>query len=134
MKKPSRAVPVRRAIGSKPPEVDAPSFESEWRRNGATLSDKTAAGEFGMTRAEIVGAIRAGSLQCREGSVHGNPFLRLLRREVEALVRERRGDEGLRAQKASAELARIDREIKTLKRKIAVLEKQRAELSAGQKP
>ena len=48
-------------------------LDSEWRRKGATLSHKTAQEEFGLTWEEIVRAIRAGKLQCREHSMHGNP-------------------------------------------------------------
>jgi hypothetical protein len=36
-------------------------LDFEWRRKGATLSDKTAQEKFGMTRKEIVRAVRAGS-------------------------------------------------------------------------
>ncbi len=57
-------------------------LNSEWQRKGATLSDKTARKEFGLTQDEIVQAIRAGTLLYREHSVYGNPWLRLLRREV----------------------------------------------------
>src|ERR1035437_8092302 len=32
----------------------------EWLRKGATLSDKTARSEFGLTQEEIIAAIRAG--------------------------------------------------------------------------
>ena len=63
-------------------------LHSEWRRKGATLSHKTAQREFGLTWGEIVRAIRAGKLHCQQQSMHGNPWLRLLRREVEALVSE----------------------------------------------
>src|SRR6266487_2721852 len=63
-------------------------LDSEWQRKGATLSDKTAREEFGLTQDEIVRAIRAGKLHYREGSMYGNPWLRLLRRDVEALVRK----------------------------------------------
>lgn len=66
-------------------------LDSEWQRKGATLSDKTAREEFGLTQDEIVEAIRAGKLQYRRNSIYGNPFLRLLRREVEALVRRSTG-------------------------------------------
>ena len=52
-------------------------LDSEWQRKGATLSDKTAREEFGLTQDEIVRAIRAGKLQYREGSIYGNPRLRL---------------------------------------------------------
>ena len=57
-------------------------LDSEWQHKGATLSDKTARTEFGLTDDEIVQAIRAGKLHYREASMHGNPWLRLLRREV----------------------------------------------------
>jgi hypothetical protein len=53
----------------------------EWQRKGATLSDKTARHEFGLTQDEIYDA---GTLQYRQAYMHGNPWLRLLRREVEA--------------------------------------------------
>jgi hypothetical protein len=33
----------------------------EWQRKGATLSDKTACAEFGLTREEIVRATGAGT-------------------------------------------------------------------------
>ena len=53
-----------------------------WQRKGATLSDKTARKEFGLTQDEIYDAIDAGTLQYRQAYMHGNPWLRLLRREV----------------------------------------------------
>ncbi len=84
-------------------------FDSEWQRTGATLSEKTAEKEFGLTREQVVRAIRAGKLQCREGSMHGNPWLRLLRREVEALVTVERGADYLKTQQAQTELAKINR-------------------------
>src|SRR5713101_947416 len=53
--------------------------DEEWQRKGATLSDKTARSEFGLTQDEIVAAIRAGKLQYRPSSMHGNPWLRARR-------------------------------------------------------
>jgi hypothetical protein len=55
--------------------------DEEWQRKGATLSDQTAR-EVGLTQEEISEAIRAGKLRYRLNSAHGNPWLRLLRREV----------------------------------------------------
>jgi hypothetical protein len=106
-------------------------LDSEWRRKGATLSHKTAQEEFGLTWEEIVRAIRAGKLQYREHSMYGNPWLRLLRREVETLVKERHGANYLRDRQAKTELARINRELKRLKGQIAVLEQRRSKLIAG---
>jgi hypothetical protein len=37
-------------------------LSSEWKRKGATLSDKAAREEFKLTEDEIVQAIRAGKL------------------------------------------------------------------------
>ncbi len=104
--------------------------DSEWQRKGATLSDKTARKEFGLTQDEIVDAIRSGKLEFREGSMHGNPWLRLLRREVEALIKNKHGDAFLKDQKAKTEMARINREIKQLKAKVAALEARKASLAA----
>ena len=68
-------------------------YGDEWARKGATLSDKTARAEFGLTQDEIIAAIRAGKLQYRPAEIHGNPWLRLLRREVEDLVSSRHGED-----------------------------------------
>ena len=102
--------------------------DPEWQRKGATLSDKTARTELGLTQDEIVQAIRAGALQYRRGSIHGNPFLRLQRREVEALVKTTHGGHVLKDQQANAELARVDRELRRLKTQLAALEERTARL------
>jgi hypothetical protein len=85
-------------------------LDSEWRRKGATLSDKTAQEEFGLTREEIVRAVRAGKLHCQQQSMHGNPWLRLLRREVDALVKEKYGANYLRGRQRS-QIAVPDRQL-----------------------
>ena len=103
-------------------------LHSEWRSKGATLSHKTAQEEFGLTWDEIVRAIRAGKLRCQQQSMHGNPWFRLLRREVEALVREKHGANHLRDRQAQTELARINQELKRLNGQIAALEKRKAKL------
>jgi hypothetical protein len=109
-----------------------PNPDNEWQRKSATLSHETARKEYGLTPDEISRAIRAGQLQYREGSMHGNPWLRLLRREVEALVEETSGSAYLEDQKAKAELALVNREMRRLKKQIAVLEKKRTKLMARQ--
>jgi hypothetical protein len=106
-------------------------WDSEWQRKGATLSDKTARKEFGLMQDEIVRAIRAGKLHYREGSMYGNPWLRLLRREVEALVRKKHGEEYLKGRQSKTELARINRELKRLKTQIAQWEERKSKLIAG---
>lgn len=76
------------------------------------------------------GDIAAERLKCREQSMHGNPWFRLLRREVEALVKERHGDTYLKDRQAMTELARINRELKRLKGQMAALEERKAKLFA----
>jgi hypothetical protein len=100
----------------------------EWQRKGATLSDKTARQEFGLTQDEIYDAIDAGKLQYRPAAMHGNPWLRLLRREVEDLARTLHGDRDVREKQARAELARVNRELKQLLSQLATLEDRRAAL------
>lgn len=101
---------------------------SEWQRKGATLSDKTARKEYGLTEDEIVQAIRAGDLQYRQNWSHGNPFFRLLRREVEALVKKKHGEEHFQNQQVKTELADIDRKLRRLKKELAALEARKQEL------
>jgi hypothetical protein len=102
----------------------------EWSRKGATLSDKTARKEFGLTQDEIVAAIQAGQLQYRVGVVHGNPWLRLLRREVEQLMNTTYNDRDHQRRRARADLAVVDRNLKKLRTEVAALEEQRAKLIA----
>ena len=105
-------------------------LEQQWSRKGATLSDKTARKEYGLSQDEIVEAIRAGKLQHRVASMHGNPWFRLLRAEVEDLVRVSHGQGHLEERRAAAELAHVDSELRRLRGELAKLEKRRAELAA----
>ena len=97
-------------------------------RQGSDLSDKTARAEFGLTQDEIIAAIRAGKLQYRRAEIEGNPWLRLLRREVEELVSARHGEGYLREQQARTELKRVNRELKQLRTQLTALEERRAAL------
>jgi hypothetical protein len=105
-------------------------MRGEWSRKGATLSDKTARKEFGLTQDEIVAAIEAGQLQYRVGSVHGNPWLRLLRREVEELMNTTYNDGDHQRRRTKAELAQVDRDLRKLRADVAALEQRRAKLAA----
>ena len=108
--------------------------DSEWRRKGATLSDKSAREEFALRQDEIIQAIQDGTLHYREASMHGNPWLRLLRREVEALVRKKNGKDYLRNLQAKTELTCINSDLRRLRVQIARLEQRKAELMAELPP
>ena len=60
-------------------------------------------------------AIPHGFLHYRLNSIFGDPFLRLLWREVEALVKKNHGDGYVKERQARMELTRINRELKGLK-------------------
>ena len=102
--------------------------DSVWTQKGSTLSDKSARKEFGLTQAEIVGAIRAGKLQYRQNNIFGNPYLRLIRSEVESLVNEKYGRNYLKKKQLAKELAETKKKLKKRKAQVASLEKRKTEL------
>jgi hypothetical protein len=102
--------------------------DSMWSQKGATLSDKSARKEFGLTQQEIVAAIRVGKLQSRVSNMHGNPWIRLLRHEVESLVRDKSGPALLHKKKLQKELADLNKEARKLTTRLKVIERRRAEL------
>jgi hypothetical protein len=100
----------------------------EWTRKGATLSHVTAAKEYGVTEAFIVQGIREGKLEYREGSVWGNPYLRILRSQLERYIAEKQGKDHLRKSNQQTELCKIKSEIRLLKKRLDELEMRRMEL------
>jgi hypothetical protein len=106
----------------------------EWNSKGAVLSDVTAEKEYGVTRAFILAGIQAGKLECREGSVWGNPYLRVVRSQVEQYIAAQLGAEQLAAKKAQTELRAVNKEIATIRTKLMVLEARKVELEKPVKP
>jgi coenzyme F420-reducing hydrogenase delta subunit len=100
----------------------------EWNRKGATLSHVTAKKEYGVDWDFIVKGIRAGKLEYREGSIWGNPYLRILRSQLEAYIAEELGANRLTASKGATELRKIKKEIADLKKRLAELQARQAEL------
>ena len=105
-----------------------PENDRMWSQKGATMSDKSARQEFGLTQQEIIAAIQASKLQFRESNMHGNPWFRLLRHEVESLVRDKSGPVHLHSKKLQKELADLNRETRKLKTRLNAIERRRAEL------
>jgi septal ring factor EnvC (AmiA/AmiB activator) len=77
--------------------------------------------------------MKIGKLQYRKNYAHGNPYFRLLRREVKSLAQELHGAKRVEEQEVKHRLQKINKEIDSLKRKIASLEKQRIKLIATTK-
>ncbi len=100
----------------------------EWNRKGATLSDKTAKTEYRVSGDLILKGIRAGRLEYREGAIWGNPYLRVLRSQLEKYIAEELGADHLIRVKKQAELRRIKKEIADLKKKLNALQDRQAAL------
>jgi len=99
-----------------------------WATKGAVLGDKTACKEYGLTREEIIDAINKGKLQYNVNYSYGNPYFKLIRVEVEALVTEKYSEDYLKNKKLENELGQVNKELRGLKSKISALEKRKVEL------
>jgi len=100
----------------------------EWNRKGATLSDVTAQKEYGVSRDFIVKGIRAGKLEYREGEIWGNPYLRVLRSQLELYIDAKLGSNHLANTKNQTELRKVKKEIAELKKKLTALQVRKAEI------
>ena len=100
----------------------------EWNRKGATLSDVTAKKEYGVDRDFILKGIRAGKLEYREGVMWGNPYLRLLRSQLERYIAEELGKDRLSSAQKQTELRKVKKEIANLEKRLNELRARRIEL------
>ncbi len=100
----------------------------EWNRKGATLSDVTAKKEYGVAQDFIVKGIRAGKLEWREGAIWGNPYIRVLRSQLERYIAEELGKGYLAKVKGQTELRKIKKEISELRKTLDALQDRKAEL------
>jgi len=100
----------------------------EWNRKGATLSDVTAQKEYGVSREFIVQGIQVGKLEYREGAIWGNPYLRVLRSQLEKYIAEQLGSNQLMVTKTQAELRKLNKEMAALKKKLIALQIRKVEI------
>ena len=105
----------------------------EWNRKGATMSDVTAQKEYGISRDFVIKGIESGQLEYREGSVWGNPYLRVLRSQLEKYISEQLGSEYLMTIKNKAELDAIKKEMNDIMKRMDVLQKRKAEIESSMK-
>jgi len=75
-----------------------------------------------------VKGIRAGKLEYRDGAIWGNPYLRLLRSQLERYIVEELGADRLSSSKNQAELRKIKKEMADLKKRLDELQVRRMEL------
>jgi hypothetical protein len=92
------------------------------------LSDVTAGVEYGVDRDFIVRGIQSARLEYRDGAMWGNPYLRILRSQLEKCIIEELGEDYLVRVKAQTELRKIKKEISDLKKKLNALQNRKAEL------
>lgn len=100
----------------------------EWNQKGSTLSDVTAKKEYGVDREIIVKGIKAGKLEYREGAIWGNPYLRILRSQLEKYISDELGKNYLAKVKAEFELRKIKKDISAFKRNLDALQIRKIEI------
>ena len=100
----------------------------EWNRKGATLSDVTAKAEYGVDRDLIIKGIETGKLEYRDGAIWGNPYIRILRRQLEEYIADELGTKYLWQKKNGSELRKVKKEISGLKKKLKALQTRKMEL------
>lgn len=105
----------------------------EWNEKGATLSDVTARAEYGVNRDFVIKGIKKGKLEYREGSMWGNPYLRVLRRQLEKYIASELGKDYLVRTKAQTELREIRRRISQLNKELKMLQNRKADLEMSLK-
>ena len=102
--------------------------KADWFKKGATLSDKSARKDLGITQEEIYKTINDGKLHYHISNVYGNLYFKLLRSEVEAFVTEKYGKDYVEKKKIEKEVTQINKELKKLKTQIAAFKQRRVKL------
>ena len=105
----------------------------EWNQKGATLSDVTAKTEYGVDRDFIIKGIETGKLEYRDGTIWGNPYLRILRSQLEKYIAEQLGKGYLLKVKGQTELRKIKKEMSELKKRLNVLQDRKTDLEESLK-
>ena len=103
----------------------------EWNQKGATLSDVTAKKEYGVDRDFIIKGIEAGNLEYRNGAIWGNPYLRILRSQLEKYIAEKLGKKYLAKVRNKTELKKIKREISAINKKLKALQLRKTEIESS---
>ena len=105
----------------------------EWNRKGATLSDLTAKKEYDVDRHFIIKGIDTGKLEYRHGVIWGNPYLKILRSQLEEYIASELGPEYLANVKNKLELRKTKKEISDIKKRLKELQIRKIELEKSMK-
>ena len=98
-----------------------------WNKKGATLSDVTALKEYGVD-AEFLTRGIGRETWSTGGSTWGNPYIRLLRDQLETYIAKERGSDYLALVKAKTELQAIRKERRGLEQRLGELQEREAAL------
>ena len=105
----------------------------EWNRKGATLSDTTAKKEYGVDRNFIIKGIETGKLEYRQGVVWENPYIKILRSQLEEYIAGELGPEYLANVKNKSEIRKIKKEMSDIKKRLEALQIRKIELEKSMK-
>ncbi len=106
---------------------------SEWTMPGCSFSIKNACKEFSLTEEQVLKEMQLGKLQFQQQCIHGNPYFKLLRSEIELLAKKIHGTKGLLKIANEDKLRKVKTEINSLKRSLKKAEKRQVELLELQK-
>ena len=102
----------------------------EWNRKNATLSDTTAHKEYGVDWDFLVKGVEAGKLEYRNGAIYGNPYIKVLRRQLEDYIAQELGENYLHTWKDKTELRKIKLDMAKLRKQLAELDARKTEIES----
>jgi len=108
--------------------MDTDNSKRIWTIKGATLSDKNARKEYGISQEEIVAGMSEGKLQYRINYIHGNPYYKLIKKEIESYILEKHGPSFLEKNRLTFSLNQVSSELRKLKRQMNRLNKEKDDL------
>ncbi|MBC8186246.1 hypothetical protein H8E88_34620 [candidate division KSB1 bacterium] len=71
---------------------------------------------------------KTGLFRTDTNYIYGNPYFKLVRNEIEALVEEIHGSDFLKEKKIKKELSQVNKELRNLKKQIVFLEQRKTDL------
>lgn len=101
-----------------PMETNNTENTNLWSSRYETLSVNSAVKEYGLTKQLVESWIHGGKIQFREQFAHGNPYFKILRKEVESMAKQNLGETQLAHNMLLSDLKRTQRNIRKLKKEL----------------